>query len=45
MWKELEYTHNIENIVQMENQIENNKIVLLQMFTDNQGQAKVRHEH
>lgn len=35
MWKELEYEHNIENIVTMENTIENNKNILLQMFTDN----------
>jgi hypothetical protein len=35
MWKELEFEHNIENIVNMENSIENNKKILLQIFTDN----------
>ena len=35
MWKELEFTHNIGNIVTIENQIENNKNILLQMFTNN----------
>lgn len=45
MWKELEYTHNISNIVTMENQIENNKNILLQLFTDNVGHAKVLDQH